>query len=383
MRFFHLSDLHIGLRLMNKDLSEDQEYIFNEICRLAAEYRPDAVVIAGDIYDKAIPSAEAVALFDRFVTALTEAVPQAEIMMISGNHDSAPRVNVFRSVLSRSHIHMIGLPPEKETDRIEQLILPDKHGKVHFYLLPFVKPGMIRLITGSGENGRILSYSEAVAKLIEREEIDGNERNVLVAHQFFVAPGTDASSIERAESEIQAVGNVDAVDGSVLRHFDYAALGHIHKPMTVGDSRYRYSGTPIACSFSEAGQQKGIVLVELGEKGDVKTEVLPLKPKREVRVLQGTLEELLRQSCGDYISAVLTDEVDFAFLDVQDRLRLAFPNLLEIRRNAERGADYSIALERPSEMSPFELISDFLKDLTDEESELLRDVINDAAEVKE
>ena len=149
MRFFHLSDLHIGLRLMNRDLREDQAHIFREIAEYARQYKPDAVLIAGDIYDKSIPSAEAVDLFDRFVRALTEAVPEAEIMMISGNHDSAPRVNVFRNVLQRQRIHMIGMPPVTPGDKIEKVTLNDTHGPVHFYLLPFVRPSMVREITGA------------------------------------------------------------------------------------------------------------------------------------------------------------------------------------------------------------------------------------------
>ena len=182
MKIFHLSDLHIGLRLMNHDLSEDQEYILKEITLLAEQEQPDAVVIAGDIYDKAVPSAEAVELFDRFVSGLTKAVPEAEIMMISGNHDSAPRVNMFRSVLRRQRIHMIGTPPQRPEEHIEKVTLQDEFGNVNFYLLPFVKPSVVKAVTGTDANGNNLSYDETLRRLIGREEIDRTERNVLVSH---------------------------------------------------------------------------------------------------------------------------------------------------------------------------------------------------------
>ena len=193
MRFFHLSDLHI----VGRDLREDQEYIFDEIAEYAGRYEPDAIVIAGDIYDKSIPSAEAVDLFDRFVQSLTAAAPSAELMMISGNHDSGPRVNVFRSVLRRQKIHMIGMPPVNADETIEKVTLTDEFGPVHFYLLPFVRPSMVRMITGSDENGNALSYDAAVRRMIGREAIDREERNVLVSHQFYLPAGVDASQVER------------------------------------------------------------------------------------------------------------------------------------------------------------------------------------------
>ena len=246
MKFFHLSDLHIGLKLMNRDLREDQEYIFKEITEYAEEEKPDAVVIAGDIYDKAVPSAEAVEVFDHFIKELTEAVPEAVIMMISGNHDSAPRVNCFRSVLSKQNLYMVGQPPRKEDEYIEKVTLQDKYGNVNFCLLPFVKPSMVKNIVGTDENGNNLSYNETVRKLLQRENINTEERNVLVSHQFYLPTGKKAEEIERMESEIRTVGNIDEVSADVLEIFDYAALGHIHKPMKVGSEILRYCGTPLA-----------------------------------------------------------------------------------------------------------------------------------------
>lgn len=277
---------------------------------------------------------------------------------------------------------MIGMPPQLPEKKIEKVVLQDEYGDVNFYLLPFVKPSMIKAIVGSDENGNNLSYNDAIYKLIQREKIDSNVRNVLVSHQFYLPASTDPNSVERMDSEVRTVGNIDAVKADILESFDYAALGHIHKPMKVGSEFYRYCGTPLACSVSEAGQQKGIIMVNLEEKGEVKTDVLPLVPLRQVRVITGTLQEVLAQGCGDYVTVILTDKVDLDVLDMQDKLRYAFPNLLEIRRESLRKADYTIAYSADEEMDAFALCKSFLRDLDADEQALLRDVINTVQEVQ-
>ena len=385
MKFFHLSDLHIGLKLMNRDLREEQMDILRQVTDLAREEQPDAVVIAGDIYDKAVPAAEAVEVFDSFITELKRAVPEAEMMLISGNHDSGLRLNCFREILDEQKVHMIGLPPRREEEYIEKVTLQDEFGLVNFYLLPFVKPSMVKQIVGVDENGNNLSYDATLHKLIAREEVNTAERNVLVSHQFYLPVGENAESVERMDSEIRTVGNIDAVASDVLEAFDYAALGHIHKPMKVGSELYRYCGTPLACSVSEAGQQKGVIMVEIGEKdskASVKITVLPLKPLREVRIIKGSLEEVLVQACEDFVTVILTDRVDLDIMDMQDRIRMAFPYLLEIRREVLRKADYSEQLMAEKEQDPFELCCSFLKDLDDEEKTILRDVIHTVQGVK-
>lgn len=385
MKFFHLSDLHIGLKLMNRDLREEQMDILRQVTDLAREEQPDAVVIAGDIYDKAVPAAEAVEVFDSFITELKRAVPEAEMMLISGNHDSGLRLNCFREILDEQKVHMIGLPPRREEEYIEKVTLQDEFGPVNFYLLPFVKPSMVKQIVGVDENGNNLSYDATLHKLIAREEVNTAERNVLVSHQFYLPVGENAESVERMDSEIRTVGNIDAVASDVLEAFDYAALGHIHKPMKVGSELYRYCGTPLACSVSEAGQKKGVIMVEIGEKdskASVKITVLPLKPLREVRVIKGSLEEVLVQACEDFVTVILTDRVDLDIMDMQDRIRMAFPYLLEIRREVLRKADYSEQLMAEKEQDPFELCCSFLKDLDDEEKTILRDVIHTVQGVK-
>lgn len=377
MKFFHISDLHIGLKLLNRDLREDQEYILKQIVENAVKEKPDAVVIAGDVYDKAVPSAEAVEVFDLFLTDLTSSLPNTVIMMISGNHDSAPRLNCFRSVLSKQNLHMVGIPPRTEAEYIEKITLEDAYGSVNFYLLPFVKPSMVKMVVGTDENGNNLSYNETVHKLIARENIDERERNILVSHQFYLPSGKKAEDVERMDSEIRTVGNIDEVSADVLEVFDYAALGHIHKPMQLGDANHRYSGTPLACSVSEAEQQKGIIMVEMsGKNSEIRTTVLPLKPLRQVRIIKGTLEGVLRQSCQDYVTIILTDKVDLDVIDMQDRLRSAFPNLLEIRRENLRKADYSKKPGTSAALDPYELCCAFLKELDDAEKAILQDVIN-------
>lgn len=381
MKFFHLSDLHIGLKLINRDLREDQEYIFDQIVRLALQETPDAVVIAGDIYDKAVPAAEAVEVFDHFLSNLREAVPQAEIMMISGNHDSGPRVNCFRSLLSRQKVHMIGLPPQGPEEKMARVQLHDSYGTVNFYLLPFVRPSMVRQVVGTDEHGNNFSYDETVRRMVDREEVDTSQRNVLVSHQFYLPAGKRADEISRMDSEIRTVGNIDQVSADVLKDFDYAALGHIHKPMTAGREYFRYCGTPMAVSVSEAGQQKGVIMAELREKGDIRIQVLPLKPLRQIRVIRGNLEEVLAQGSADFVSVVLEGKVQ-EDADLQERIRRAFPYLLEVRREQEKRADYAAAERTGEEMDPFALCCAFLKDLDDEDRGLLKDVVEHVQEVR-
>ena len=382
MKFFHLSDLHIGLKLINRDLREDQEYIFHQIAELAIRERPDALVIAGDIYDKAVPSAEAMEVLDGFIEELTQNLPELVIMMISGNHDSAVRVNCYRSVLARQRLHMIGLPPVQPEEYIEKVVLRDAYGSVNFYLLPFVKPSMVKQVVGVDENGNNLSYNETLHRLIGREKINSDERKVLVSHQFYLPSGKNAEDVERMDSEMRTVGNIDEVSADVLGNFDYAALGHIHKPMKVGSEFYRYCGTPLACSVSEAQQQKSVVMVEMEEKGSTKMTALPLTPLHQVRVIKGTLEEVLREACGDYVTVILTDKVDLDVIDMQERIRLAFPNLLEIRRENQRKADYSRNIQEEELLDPYELCCSFLKEIDDEEKLILQDVLHTVQGVK-
>lgn len=376
MKLFHLSDLHIGLKLMNRDLSEDQEYILNKIVDYAKERRPDVIMIAGDIYDKAVPSAEAVSLFDSFVTDLKIALPDCVVMMISGNHDSAPRIDCFRKVLLKQNLYMVGNPPENKEDHIEKVSLTDEYGPVHFYLLPFVKPSMVKNVIGVDEEGHNYSYNETLHRLIEREDINTKERNVLISHQFYLPHNKKAEDIERTDSEIKTAGNIDEIGSDVLKDFDYAALGHIHKPMTVGYECYRYCGTPLAYSISEAGQDKGIIEIEMKEKGHIETSVLPLKPLHELKIIEGEYKAILQQSCDDFVKVILTDQKELNVFGMQEKLKNAFPRLLEIRREHQRKNNYQAVVKKEVVMDPYCLVEDFLNGVDEEEKDILEDIIN-------
>lgn len=377
MRFFHLSDLHLGIKLYEHDLLKDQKAILDEIVALTRQYQPDAVVFAGDIYDRSVPPVEAVALFDDFMTQLRAALPNGEIMLISGNHDSAQRLDVFRSELSDRGIHMIGNPPMQKGETIERVTLTDDFGAVNFYLLPFVRPGMVRNVVDTKENGDNLSYPEAFSRLLALSPLNPDERNVLVSHQFFLPDGGDAENIERAENEVKQVGNVDAIPASLIADFDYAALGHIHKPMKVGSETLRYCGTPMPYSLSEENQQKGILMVEMGAKGDVQTTVLPLHPVHQVRKLRATREALLSGASEDFVSICVIGAKAEDMAGLRELLRAKYPNLLELRREREETVELAALQERAETLSPYELCLQFAGErLNDAEKALLTEVMN-------
>ena len=377
MRFFHLSDLHLGIKLYEHDLLKDQKAILDEIVALTRQYQPDAVVFAGDIYDRSVPPVEAVALFDDFMTQLRAALPNGEIMLISGNHDSAQRLDVFRSELSDRGIHMIGNPPMQEGETIERVTLTDDFGAVNFYLLPFVRPGMVRNVVDTKENGDNLSYPEAFSRLLALSPLNPDERNVLVSHQFFLPDGGDAENIERAENEVKQVGNLDAIPASLIADFDYAALGHIHKPMKVGSETLRYCGTPMPYSLSEENQQKGILMVEMGAKGDVQTTVLPLHPVHQVRKLRATREALLSGASEDFVSICVIGAEATEMVGLRELLRERYPNLLELRREREETVELAALQERTETLSPYELCLQFAGErLNAEEKSLLTEVMN-------
>lgn len=377
MRFFHLSDLHLGIKLYEHDLLKDQKAILDEIVALTRQYQPDAVVFAGDIYDRSVPPVEAVALFDDFMTQLRAALPNGEIMLISGNHDSAQRLDVFRGELSDRGIHMIGNPPMQKGETIERVTLTDDFGAVNFYLLPFVRPGMVRNVVDTKENGDNLSYPEAFSRLLALSPLNPDERNVLVSHQFFLPDGGDAANIERAENEVKQVGNVDAIPASLIADFDYAALGHIHKPMKVGSETLRYCGTPMPYSLSEENQQKGILMVEMGAKGDVQTTVLPLHPVHQVRKLRATREALLSGASEDFVSICVIGAKAEDMAGLRELLRERYPNLLELRREREETVELAALQERTETLSPYELCLQFAGErLNAEEKALLTEVMN-------
>ncbi len=385
MRFFHLSDLHIGKQLHHYNLREDQEHILAEVISYAEKLHPDAVVIAGDVYDKSVPSGDAVTVFDDFLTRLSAVKPVIPILVIAGNHDSAQRLDYASRLLGSHQIYIAGKAPESEEDHLKKITLTDEYGKVNFYLMPFLKPGYVRGLCG-GEMPE--SYTAAVQAVLEREEIDPGERNVIVSHQFYT--GRDSRTGEEispktCDSELLSVGGIDNVDISVLKEFDYAALGHLHGAQKAGSENVRYCGTLLKYSVSEAGQEKTLHLVTLGAKGDpVNVEKLPLHPLRDVRRVRGELEEIISaadpEHRDDYVSVTLTDEIDP--YKPKEQLQKVYSHILEVRMDNERTRKKLEFDEGEIRMEdPLEVFSDFYREMqgremSEEETEILRFVFD-------
>ena len=385
MRFFHLSDLHIGKQLHHYNLREDQEHILAEVISYAEKLHPDAVVIAGDVYDKSVPSGDAVTVFDDFLTRLSAVKPMIPILVIAGNHDSAQRLDYASRLLGSHQIYIAGKAPESEEDHLKKITLTDEYGKVNFYLMPFLKPGYVRGLCG-GEMPE--SYTAAVQAVLEREEIDPGERNVIVSHQFYT--GRDSRTGEEispktCDSELLSVGGIDNVDISVLKEFDYAALGHLHGAQKAGSENVRYCGTLLKYSVSEAGQEKTLHLVTLGAKGDpVNVEKLPLHPLRDVRRVRGELEEIISaadpEHRDDYVSVTLTDEIDP--YKPKEQLQKVYSHILEVRMDNERTRKKLEFDEGEIRMEdPLDVFSDFYREMqgremSEEETEILRFVFD-------
>ena len=350
MKLIHLSDLHLGKRVNNFSMLEDQQYILAEILQIIDREKPDGVLIAGDVYDKSVPSAEAVALLDDFLVRLSRR--ELRIFVISGNHDSPERMAFGGRLMERSGVH---LAPVYD-GRVEPVVLTDQYGPVKLYLLPFVKPSHVRRCFPERE---IATYTDAVAAAIEAMGVDTAVRNVLVTHQF-------VTGAARCDSEELSVGGTDNVDAAVFDPFDYVALGHIHGPQQVGRETVRYCGTPLKYSFSEAGHKKSVTVVELGEKGAVTIRTIPLKPLRDLVELRGTYEELTLRAFyegttypRDYIHITLTDEEDIP--DAVGKLRIIYPNLMKLDYDNKR-TRAGIRLEGAEDVqqkSPLELLEEF------------------------
>ncbi len=364
MKFVHLSDLHLGKRVNGYSMIEDQKYILLKILNVIDEQKAEAVVIAGDVYDKPIPPTEAVQLFDDFLFRLVER--NLQILVISGNHDSPERIAFGSRFMDKSGVHMSQVYNGKN-DLVE---LKDKYGKVNFYMLPFVKPSNVRRFF---EDEEINTYTDAVRVAVSHMNVNKKARNVIITHQF-------VTGAQRSESETIAVGGTDNVDSYVFDDFDYVALGHIHGPQNVGKNTVRYCGTPLKYSFSEISHEKSVTVVEMKEKGNVKVSTVELTPKLDMREIKGTYEELTfkknyeNTNTEDYLHIILTDEEDVA--DAVAKLRCVYPNLMKLDYDNTRTRN-SLALtqaEETEKKSDTELLSEFFekqngKPLSDEQLE--------------
>jgi exonuclease SbcD len=385
MKFFHLSDLHIGKQLHHYSLKEDQEKILQEVAEYARKLHPDAIVIAGDVYDKSVPSAEAVTILDAFLTMLSEIEPAIPILIISGNHDSAERLQFASEILKKHHIYLAGEAPRTSEEFLQKVTLQDAYGEVDFYLLPFVKPSYVKHVC---EERKIESYTDAIQMLLEREEIDyNNKRNVLVSHQFYMG----SSSPETCDSESISVGGLDQVDANVVGAFDYVALGHLHgaQNLKVETTAIRYCGTLLKYSVSECNHQKTLTVVTLEEKGKApEIELLPLHPIRDVKKKTGTLEEILEGATeaekDDYVSVTLTDEVEP--YKPKEQLERMYRHVLEVRVDNARTKKKLLEIdEEVTFKDPLTNFADFYREIqgremSEKEAEIIQNVLASASD---
>lgn len=370
MKLFHLSDLHLGKRVNEFNMLEEQDHILRVILQLIDAERPDAALIAGDVYDKAVPAAEAVQLFDRFLCRLARR--NVPVFLISGNHDSPERLAFASTLLQSSGVYISPV----HDGAVRPIELHDAFGSVRIYLLPFLKPAHVRRFFPEAEIG---SYTDALRTVIEQMAVDRSVRNLLVTHQF-------VTGAERCESEELSVGGSDNVSAAVFDDFDYVALGHLHGPQSVGRETLRYCGSPLKYSFSEAGQEKSVTVVELLEKGDVRVRTLPLTPRHDLREIRGTYMELMALSTyqgtatDDYLHITLTDEEDIP--DAVAKLRVIYPNLMKLdydNARTRRSGEIAAA-EEQERKTPLELFEELYekqnnRPLGEEQRGFARDLI--------
>lgn len=348
MKLLHLSDLHIGKRVNEISMIEDQEFILNQILRIIDSEKPNAILIAGDIYDKSMPSAEAVTLFDDFLYKLSKR--NLSVLAISGNHDSPERLAFGGRLMKGAGFYV---SPVYDGD-VQPITLADEHGAVDFWLLPFVKPAHVKRFFPEDS---IESYTDAIRVAISHMDIDKDVRNVILTHQFVTGATT-------CESEEISVGGSDNVDASVFDGFDYVALGHIHGPQNIGSNRIRYCGTPLKYSFSEASHFKSVTVVDLGAKGEVQLHTLPLIPRHDMREIRGSFAELTSKAyysettVDDYIHVILTDEEDVT--EAIGRLRVIYPNIMKLSYDNTRTRSCQVinCAEDIKRKSPLELFEE-------------------------
>lgn len=382
MKFFHISDLHLGKKLRETDFLEDQIYILNQIIEEVEKEKPDGILIAGDIYDRSVPPAAAVEVFDEFLTRLAK--KNIDVFIISGNHDSPERLNFAKSLLGKHRVYMAG----SFCKDMDKITLEDEYGALHVYLLPFIKPSVVQ---NQYRDKVISDYEEAAKLVLENTVINHDERNILVAHQFISNQGVEP---EKSESEIMNVGGLDNIDYTVFDSFDYVALGHIHGPQKIGRDTVRYSGTPLKYSFSEVKHKKSIVSIELKEKGNIELSFIPLIPKRDLRVIKDSLENLitldkyLDLNREDYIRAIITDEEEQ--VDPLGKLRAKYPNILmlevENTSTSNSSDSYNLPTGDVSSRSVTDLFAEFYKnqhniDLSEKQMELLYNIVEEMGDV--
>ena len=377
MKLIHLSDLHIGKRVNEISMIEEQEYILTQILQIIDDEKANAVLICGDVYDKSIPSAEAVTLFDDFLCRLAKR--KIPTFIISGNHDSPERLAFGNRLMEESGVYI----SPAYNGKVAPITLTDVNGNVNYWLLPFIKPAHVkRFYPDAG----IESYTDACRVAVEQMHIDTTQRNVLLTHQFVTGSIT-------CESEELSVGGSDNVDASVFAGFDYVALGHIHGPQNIGSNRIRYCGTPLKYSFSEENHHKSVTVVQLGTKGDLQLSLRPLSPRHDLRTIRGTFAQITDKAfysgtaADDYLHIVLTDEEDVP--EAMGKLRVIYPNIMKLsydntRTRCTQIIDGAVDVQRKSPLQLFEELYELQNNqpMSDDQRNFCTDLIESIWEVQ-
>lgn len=366
MKFAHISDLHLGMRIFERRLIEDQKYILDEIVRILAENKPDAVLIPGDIYDRPAPPEECVEMFGKFLADIRSL--GQEIYIISGNHDSPERIDFGNEILREAGVYVAG----KYNGSLRKITKQDEYGEINIYLMPFIKPSYVNNYLDEGEKIKGLDYEAAVEHVLASDPPDTSKRNIILAHQLVFGA-------TRMESEEILIGMLDAISETVFDAFDYVALGHLHKRQHIKRKEQLYSGTPLKYSFKEEKNDKSVTFVQMGEKGDIEISSVPLTPLRDMKNLTGSFDEIMKGSCDDFVRVVLTDKtmIPFAF----NRLRENYPNVLKIEY--ENAKDHIALLKRDvarKVKTPQQLFEEFFerctgREMDEAEKEIMEEIV--------
>ena len=379
MKILHLADLHIGKIIFEQSLLEDQEYMLNKIIEKIKEENIDAILIAGDVYDRSIPQADAIDLLDRFLNILIKELKK-KVFIIAGNHDSKERLGFGNKIFENEGLFI----SSKYEGKIKKVELQDEYGKLNIYMLPFIKPIEVKKYF----DDESLSYDETIKKIIEKEDIDESQRNIILTHQFVTAIGEE---VERTESEVLTLGGTDNVDISNYNKFDYVAIGHVHRPQRIGRDTARYAGTMLKYSFSEVNHKKTMPIIDFKEKGNIDIKLVELKPLRDMREIKGPIEKLLEnyeeENANDYIRAIITNEEPV--YDAIGQLRRIYPNVLKLEvQNSKILSNIEFKtenLQKVKSKSEVELFNEFYKfqnniELNVEQKNLIQEVVKEIKE---
>ena len=377
MRFLHLADLHLGKRVNEFSMIEEQKYVLKQILNIIAEHNIQSVLMAGDIYDKPVPSAEAVLLLDDFLTQLSER--EIQTFVISGNHDSAERIGYGSDIMSMAGIHMA----KPYAGNVEKFTVQDEMGDINIYMLPFVKPSVVRHFHKEEE---INTYDDAVSVVMKSQFIDTFQRNILIAHQY-------VRGAQRCESENMSIGGMDEVSAENFKDFDYVALGHLHGPQHVHSPNIRYAGTLLKYSFSEINHHKSALIIDIEEKGNIHFEKINIRPLHDMREIKGTYDELTSKpfyegmATDDYFHVTLTDEEDK--MNALALLRTIYPNIMKLDYDNQRtrnNQDVQLADDNINQKSPMNLFEEFYEvqnnvPMSDTQKEYVKDLMEKIWEV--